>query len=137
MTRERDTSESPRPSRREPVAKKAYYSIGEVCDLTGLKPHVLRYWESQFEALHPGKNRAGNRVFRPAEIELVLLLKHLLYEEKFTIEGARRRLEEMRREGGLEDERQQVLSPELLAGMKEELESLLDLLTIPSEGGGL
>ena len=56
----------------EPIAKKAYYSIGEVCNLTGLKPHVLRYWETQFEVLSPTKNRAGNRVFRPKEIELIL-----------------------------------------------------------------
>jgi len=75
----------------EPIAKKAYYSIGEVCDLTGLKPHVLRYWETQFEVLSPTKNRAGNRVFRPKEIELVLLVKHLLYDEKYTIEGAKSR----------------------------------------------
>lgn len=119
--------------RREPVAKKAYYSIGEACDLAGLKPHVLRYWESQFEVLQPGKNRAGNRVYRPAEIELILLLKHLLYEEKFTIEGARKRLLDMRREGGLEDQRQQVLSPEVLSAMKVELESLLRILTLPPE----
>lgn len=120
-----------RAPRREPVAKRAYYSIGDVCDLTGLKPHVLRYWESQFETLQPGKNRAGNRIYRPPEVELVLLLKHLLYEEKFTIEGARRRLREMRSEGALEEERHQVLSPEVLATMKEELASLLDVLTIP------
>ncbi|MCG6988343.1 MAG: MerR family transcriptional regulator [Gemmatimonadetes bacterium] len=113
----------------EPIAKKAYYSIGEVCDLTGLKPHVLRYWETQFDVLSPTKNRAGNRVFRPKEIELVLLVKHLLYEEKYTIEGARRRLQEMRTAGELEGERQEVLEPEVLSGMKAELEALLDVLT--------
>jgi DNA-binding transcriptional MerR regulator len=113
----------------EPIAKKAYYSIGEVCDLTGLKPHVLRYWETQFDVLSPTKNRAGNRVFRPKEIELVLLVKHLLYEEKYTIEGARKRLQEMRTSGELEEERQDVLEPEVLSGMKAELEVLLDVLT--------
>ena len=121
----------------EPIAKKAYYSIGEVCDLTGLKPHVLRYWETQFDVLSPTKNRAGNRVFRPKEIELVLLVKHLLYEEKYTIEGARRRLQEMRTAGELEEERQEVLEPEVLSGMKAELEALLDMLTPdepPAEG---
>lgn len=119
--------------RREPVAPKAYYAIGEVCDLTGLKPHVLRYWEGQFPILSPGKNRAGNRVYRPKDIEVVLLLKHLLYEERFTIEGARKRLAELRREGELEEERQDVLSPEVLASMKEELESLLRVLELPPE----
>jgi DNA-binding transcriptional MerR regulator len=118
-----------------PILKKAYYSIGEVCDLTGLKPHVIRYWETQFEMLHPNKNRAGNRVFRPQEIEFILLVRHLLYEEKFTIEGARQKLKGMRRDGALEEERQDVLSPELLQGMKEELESLRRVLTLPGMDG--
>lgn len=113
----------------QPIAKKAYYSIGEVCDLTGLKPHVLRYWETQFDVLSPTKNRAGNRVYRPKEIELILLVKHLLYEEKYTIEGANKRLLEMRKEGELADERQGVLEPEFLTGMKAELERLKDVLT--------
>ena len=113
----------------EPIARKVYYSIGEVCDLTGLKPHVLRYWESQFDVLRPTKNRAGNRVYRSKEIELVLLVKHLLYEEKYTIEGARQRLGELRRDGGLDGERQDVLAPEFLAGMKTDLEHLRDVLT--------
>ena len=113
------------------IAKKAYYSIGEVCDLTGLKPHVLRYWETQFDVLSPTKNRAGNRVFRPKEIELILLVKHLLYEEKYTIEGARKRLQEMRRAGEIKEERQDVLEPEFLAGMKSELQDLLEVLTPP------
>jgi DNA-binding transcriptional MerR regulator len=119
----------------EPIAKKAYYSIGEACDITGLKPHVLRYWESQFEVLSPTKNRAGNRVFRPKDIELVILVKKLLYEEKYTIEGARQRLLELRQAGELADERQSVLDPEVLAIMKEELEGLHQVLdvTVPLE----
>jgi len=120
----------------EPIAKKAYYSIGEVCDLTGLKPHVLRYWETQFEVLSPTKNRAGNRVFRPKEIELVLLVKHLLYDEKYTIEGANQRLLEMRSEGALEDGRQEVLEPEFLARMKEDLREIRELLTPPEPADG-
>ncbi|MEQ9570269.1 MAG: MerR family transcriptional regulator [Longimicrobiales bacterium] len=115
----------------EPIAKKAYYSIGEVCDITGLKPHVLRYWETQFEVLSPTKNRAGNRVFRPKDIELVLLVKNLLYEEKYTIEGARQRLLEMRQAGELAEERQVILDPEFLSIMKEELQGLQAILTIP------
>jgi len=112
----------------EPIARKVYYAIGEVCDLTGLKPHVLRYWENQFEVLAPTKNRAGNRVYRPKDIELVLLVKHLLYEEKYTIEGARQRLLEMRKAGELEEERQVVLEPEFLSGMKAELARLRTIL---------
>jgi DNA-binding transcriptional MerR regulator len=120
----------------EPIAKKAYYSIGEVCDLTGLKDHVLRYWETQFDVLNPTKNRAGNRVYRPKEIELVLLVKHLLYEEKYTIEGARKKLQEMRKAGELADERQEILEPEVVAGMKAELKELLDVLTPPASASG-
>lgn len=115
----------------EPILRKAYYSIGEVCDLTGLKPHVLRYWETQFEALHPTKNRAGNRVYRPREVELVLLVKHLLYEKKFTIDGARQNLRELRKGGELNEERQDVAGPELFQVMKDELLRLHELLTLP------
>ena len=113
----------------EPSAKKVYYSIGEVCDLTGLKPHVLRYWETQFDVLNPTKNRAGNRVYRSKEIEIILLVKHLLYEKKYTIEGANNRLVEMRRAGKLEEERQDVLEPEFLEGIKAELVELRRVLT--------
>jgi len=112
----------------EPVAKKAYYSIGEVCDLTGLKPHVLRYWETQFDALHPSKNSAGNRVYRPKEIELVLLVKRLLYEEKYTIEGANQRIQEMRGADELAEERRQVAEPDLLQAIKDDLKELLRIL---------
>jgi DNA-binding transcriptional MerR regulator len=118
----------------EPIAPRVYYSIGEVCDLTGLKPHVLRYWESQFEVMNPTKNRAGNRVYRPKDIDLVFLVRRLLYEEKYTIEGARQRLLEMRREGALDDEKQEVLGPEFLAEMKRELLGLKELLTLPDQG---
>lgn len=83
-----------------PIAKKEYYSIGEVCQITGLKPHVLRYWETQFKGLVPVKNRAGNRAYRRREIEMVQLVKELLYEKKYTIEGARQRLEDLRRNAG-------------------------------------
>lgn len=83
-----------------PIAKKEYYSIGEVCQITGLKPHVLRYWETQFKGLVPVKNRAGNRAYRRREIEMVQLVKELLYEKKYTIEGARQRLEQMKRTAG-------------------------------------
>ncbi|MDZ7779718.1 MAG: MerR family transcriptional regulator [Gemmatimonadota bacterium] len=120
----------------EPIARKVYYSIGEVCDLSGLKPHVLRYWESQFDVLNPTKNRAGNRVYRAKDIELVLLVKHLLYEEKYTIEGAKQRLTELRREGALEEGGTEVLGPEFLARMKEELEALRDILTPDASRAG-
>jgi len=118
----------------EPIAPRVYYSIGEVCDLTGLKPHVLRYWETQFEVMNPTKNRAGNRVYRPKDIDLIFLVKRLLYEEKYTIEGARQRLLEMRQEGALDDEKHEVLGPEFLAEMKRELLDLREMLTLPESG---
>ena len=115
----------------EPIAKKAYYSIGEVCDLTGLKAHVLRYWETQFEVLHPTKNRAGNRVFRPKEIELILLVKHLLYEQKFTIGGARQKLLDMRKGGEILAVTRDMVDREFLAGMKQELKQVKEVLAAP------
>ncbi|RKY45612.1 MAG: MerR family transcriptional regulator [Candidatus Neomarinimicrobiota bacterium] len=76
--------------------KKLYYSIGEVSKITGLKPHVLRYWESEFPMLSPMKNRAGNRVYRERDLKLIQYIKYLLYEKKYTIDGARKFLKEMK-----------------------------------------
>jgi len=115
----------------EPIVKKAYYSIGDVCDLTGLKPHVLRYWETQFDVLRPSKNRAGNRVYRPKDVELILLVKNLLYEQKYTIDGANQKLLGLRKEGDLEEEQQEVMGPEFLSSMKKDLEDLLAILRPP------
>jgi DNA-binding transcriptional MerR regulator len=115
----------------QPIAKKVYYSIGEVCDLSGLKPHVLRYWETQFDVLNPTKNRAGNRVYRSRDVEVVLLVKKLLYEEKYTIEGANQKLIEMRREGELRGKGHQALPAEFITGIKAELEELRSLLDPP------
>ena len=119
----------------DPIVRKAYYSIGDVCKLTGLRPHVLRYWETQFSALRPTKNQAGNRVYRPKEVELIHLLKRLLYEEKYTIEGANRKIQGARRAGDLEEERRKALAPALLSGIAEELEHVRELLTPPAERG--
>ena len=120
----------------ENVAKKVYYSIGEVCDLSGMKPHVLRYWESQFDVLKPTKNRGGNRAYHSKDIEVVLLVKHLLYDEKYTIEGANKRLLEVRREGELKAEREEVLRPQFLSTMKDELAELRTVLTPDSSETG-
>ncbi len=78
---------------------KEYYSISQVCELTGLKQHVLRYWESQFKILSPAKNRAGNRAYRKNEIQVIQLIKHLLYTEMYTIEGAKRKLSQLKEMG--------------------------------------
>lgn len=72
--------------------KRLYYSISEVAGMTGLKPHILRFWECAFSNLRPRKNRAGNRAYTERDIKMVKLIKNLLYVEKYTIEGARTRL---------------------------------------------
>ena len=69
--------------------KKLYYSIGEVSKIVKLKSYVLRYWETEFKQLSPPKNRAGNRTYRQKDIDIILEIKDLLYNKKFTIEGAR------------------------------------------------
>ena len=77
---------------------KLYRSISEVSEMLEVKPHVLRYWETQFSMLRPKKNRAGNRMYRPDEVKLLLRIKELLYENRFTIAGARRTLLDERKE---------------------------------------
>src|SRR5690349_10124583 len=95
-----------------------FFSIGEVCDLTGLKAHVLRYWESQFRFLNPAKNRSGNRVYQRKEIELILLVKHLLYTEKYTIDGARQKLNDHRKAGELRHASRSALGAETLSSLE-------------------
>ena len=72
--------------------KRLYYSISEVSELIGLKAHILRFWESEFPILRPRKNRAGNRAYTERDIRIVRLIKQLLYDEKYTIDGAKTRL---------------------------------------------
>lgn len=71
---------------------KLYYSISEVCAMTNLEQHVLRYWESEFPQLRPKKNRSGNRAYRAKEIKIIRYIKYLLYEEMFTIPGAKKKM---------------------------------------------
>ena len=120
---------TPRASTQEPVQE--FYSIGEVCELTDLKPHVLRYWESQFKFLSPAKNRSGNRVYQRREVELIQLVKHLLYTEKYTIEGARQKVDEHRRKGEIRGVARAALEVQTLSAVERELREILDIL----EGG--
>jgi len=105
-----------------------FYSIGEVCDLTDLKPHVLRYWESQFRFLSPAKNRAGNRVYKSKEVELIMLVKHLLYSEKYTIEGARQQMDHYRREGQLKEMAKLALGSETVGELRAGLDEVVGIL---------
>ena len=75
------------------IPSKLFFKIGEVCELTDTQPYVLRYWESEFPALAPAKNNSGQRIYRRRDIETILRIKELLYEEGFTIAGAKKKLE--------------------------------------------
>ncbi len=105
-----------------------FYSIGEVCALTDLKPHVLRYWESQFRFLNPAKNRSGNRVYKSREVELIMLEKHLLYTETDTLEGARARIDQDRRPGELRGAARQAFGAELAVEIRAAVEDVLAIL---------
>jgi DNA-binding transcriptional MerR regulator len=74
------------------IPEKLFFKIGEVCELAGVQAHVLRYWESEFSMLAPQKNRAGQRVYRKRDVEMALRIKELLYEDQYTIAGAKKRL---------------------------------------------
>lgn len=114
------------------AGRREYYSIGEVCEMLDLKPHVLRYWETQFDALAPPKNRAGNRVYRRRDVELIALIRRLVHEERYTIEGARARLDEIRRGGSAERRAARELDRAFLTTLRGELEGLLELLAPPA-----
>ena len=80
------------------IPEKIYFKIGEVCDLVGVQPHVLRYWETEFPMLSPQKNRSGQRSYRRRDVEMALRIKELLYDEMFTIAGAKKKLQAELRE---------------------------------------
>ena len=113
-------------ARREPVQE--FFSIGEVCELTDLKPHVLRYWETQFKVLSPAKNRSGNRVYARREVELILFVKQLLYTDKYTIDGARQQLDAQRKGGGLRAAARASLARETVDAIERELRGIVDVL---------
>jgi len=90
------------------IPEKLFFKIGEVCELAGVQAHVLRYWESEFPMLAPQKNRAGQRVYRKRDVEMALRIKELLYEDQYTIAGAKKRLANDLRGGA----KLKVVSPE-------------------------
>jgi DNA-binding transcriptional MerR regulator len=106
-------------SPKKAAEEKMYRSISEVSELLDVRPHVLRYWETQFSMLRPRKNRAGNRMYRPEEIKLLYAIKDLLYGRRYTIEGAKRSLLAERRtpsgqlEMGLKEGGRKVLLDEI------------------------
>jgi DNA-binding transcriptional MerR regulator len=107
---------------------KLYYSISEVAELVSVKPHVLRYWETQFKMLRPRKNRAGNRSYRVKDVKMALRIRRLLYDEGFTIAGARRKLLDERRDGQTELDFVGISKEEFLKMMRRDLTELLQVL---------
>jgi DNA-binding transcriptional MerR regulator len=110
----------------EPVQE--FFSIGDVCTLTDLKPHVLRYWESQFRFLSPAKTRAGNRAYQRREIEMILLVKHLLYTERYTIDGARQKLEDLKKGGTMKTASRDALRLDTIGQLERDLGAILEIL---------
>ena len=118
-------------SKIKPKVKKLYYSIGEVSELTGLKAYVLRYWETEFSQLKPPKNRAGNRTYRQKDIDLLLDIKDLLYNKKYTIDGARSVLRGGDSSGGTKIDN--TISENQIKIVKKIRDDLKDILSIISK----
>jgi DNA-binding transcriptional MerR regulator len=113
------------------LPEKIYFKIGEVSEIVGVEPYVLRYWETEFDVLKPSKAPSRHRLYKKRDVELLLEIKRLLYSEGFTIEGARKKLREAKK-----DEKNQLKLPlseqkfkSALAKLKKELESLRRLVT--------
>jgi DNA-binding transcriptional MerR regulator len=104
------------------IIKKLYYSISEVCEMTQLKQYVLRYWENEFDLLKPSKNRSGNRIYTKEDIDNILLIKKLLYEEKYTIDGAKKVLAE---EGSLVEARSDMDIQEIIQDIRSEIKDII------------
>ncbi|MGB4467111.1 MAG: MerR family transcriptional regulator [Azovibrio sp.] len=107
-----------------PIPAKRYFTIGEVSELCGVKPHVLRYWEQEFSQLKPVKRRGNRRYYQHHEVLLVRRIRELLYSQGFTISGARNRLDEGLMQGGASSEPHRLTMDQL----KQELSAILELL---------
>jgi DNA-binding transcriptional MerR regulator len=115
---------------------KLYYSISEVSDLLGVKAHVLRYWETQFKVLRPKKARGGARRYKKRDIEILFDIKQLLYDQRFTIAGARRKILDDRQNG-----KDQIELPftkldreESIRALRKDMEGLLHMLKVEASG---
>ena len=124
--------------------KKLYYSISEVSQITSLKKYILRYWETEFPELSPAKNRGGNRIYELEDIKTIFLIKKLLYQDKYTIEGAKQKLQAILKSKGdsqLHLSFEDLRRADALAEVKKKLRQLNDFLdrktpAPPAEGGG-
>ena len=111
------------------IPSKLFFKIGEVCELTDTQPYVLRYWESEFPTLSPGKNRAGQRIYRSRDLELIDTISRLLYEEGYTIAGARKKLDRTAGAGLPLFKKRDLPYRKVCLEVRKELESLADRLS--------
>lgn len=112
------------------IPEKIFFKIGEVCDLVGVQAHVLRYWETEFPMLSPQKNRSGQRTYRRRDVEIAFRVKELLYDEMFTIAGAKKKLQSELRDNS----KLKIVHPEPI--QEESFSSSGGLLEIPEDGYG-
>lgn len=105
------------------IPEKQYFKIGEVSEILDVEPYVLRYWESEFKILKPTRTRARQRLYHKKDLELLMEIKHLLYDEKFTIAGAKKRLQEMKKQSAAEKKAKKAPEKTVLKA-KEEIEIL-------------
>ena len=119
------TSHNPTKGSLPPIPAKRYFTIGEVSELCGVKPHVLRYWEQEFTQLKPVKRRGNRRYYQHHEVLLIRRIRELLYDQGFTISGARNRLDELVAEP---TKSPRVSRAPSLAAVRKEIESVLELL---------
>ena len=112
------------------IPDKLFFRIGEVSTLLGLEAYVLRYWETEFPSLAPKKSGTGHRLYRRKDVELLLKIKHLLYEKRFTIDGARQHLHNEAKQAHLKEDKQeqQPLFVDPLPEIRKELAAILKLL---------
>ncbi len=113
---------------RKKAPTRLYYSITEVAGITGVRPHVLRYWETEFKALRPKKNRAGNRIYRSGDIKIVLLIKKLLYEDGFTISGAKKKLPQAKGNPEVPKHAKKSKRDDLLESLSKDLLEMKEIL---------
>ncbi len=121
-----ETNHSPKEAL-PPIPAKRYFTIGEVSELCGVKPHVLRYWEQEFTQLKPVKRRGNRRYYQHHEVLLIRRIRDLLYDQGFTISGARNRLDESVTEPA-KVSRAAAAGKASLAAMRKEIKSVLDIL---------
>ncbi len=122
-----EASHSPR-TQLPPIPAKRYFTIGEVSELCGVKPHVLRYWEQEFTQLKPVKRRGNRRYYQHHEVLLIRRIRELLYDQGFTISGARNRLDELGSEPAGKPGRLGSSRPNLAAIVRKEIKSVIEVL---------